>query len=89
MNTSTMASDATPPMTAPCPSCAAGPAGIEGHEHLRVKALGNLAVRFECRDCRMLWSRCGDAEGGFAWRKVDVDAPVDRRQSAGVPVPQR
>jgi hypothetical protein len=86
---STQRSAATSPMTAPCPSCAAGPAGIEGHEHLRVKALGNQAVRFECRDCRMLWSRSDVASGGFAWLKVDVDAPVDRRQSAGVPVPQR
>lgn len=86
---STQRSDATMPMTAPCPSCAAGPAGIEGHEHLRVKALGNVAVRFECRDCRMLWSRSDAAGGGFAWMRVDVDAPVDRKQSAGVPVPQR
>jgi hypothetical protein len=86
---STQRSDATAPMTAPCPSCAAGPAGIEGHEHLRVKALGNRAVRFECRDCRTLWSRSDVAGGGFAWMKVDVDAPVDRKQSAGVPVPQR
>lgn len=73
----------------PCPSCAAGPAGIEGHEHLRVKALGNLAVRFECRDCRQLWSRSDMAGGGFAWAKVDADAPVNRKHSAGVPIPQR
>lgn len=82
-------SDAAVPVTAPCPSCAAGPAGIEGHEHMRVKALGNQAVRFECRDCRLLWSRSDVAGGGFAWLKVDGDAPVDRRHSAGVPVPRR
>lgn len=87
MSTSTPCSDAT--MSAPCPSCAAGPAGIEGHGHLRVMALGNLAVRFECRDCRMLWSRSDASGGGFAWAKVDVDAPVDRKLSLGVPVPQR
>lgn len=86
---STPGSDATVPVTAPCSSCAAGPAGIEGHEHLRVRALGNLAVRFECRDCRLLWSRSDVVGGGFAWAKVDANAPVDRRQSAGVPVPQR
>lgn len=85
----TQRSDATTPMTTPCPSCAAGPAGIEGHEHLRVKALGNQAVRFECRDCRMLWSRSDAAAGGFAWAKVDGDVPVGRNHSAGVPVPQR
>lgn len=73
----------------PCPSCAAGPAGIEGHEHLRVKALGNQAVRFECQACRRLWSRSDATGGGFAWASVDADAPVDRKHSAGVPVPSR
>lgn len=82
-------SDATVPVTAPCPSCAAGPAGIEGHEHLRVRALGNLALRFECRECRLLWSRSDGAGGGFHWAKVDGNAPMDRRQSAGLSVPQR
>lgn len=86
---STPGGDATVPVAAPCPSCEAGPAGIEGHEHLRVRALGNLAVRFECRDCRLLWARSAVTGGGFAWAKIDGDAPMDRRYSAGVPVPQR
>ena len=73
----------------PCPSCAAGPAGIEGHEQLRVLALGNLAVRFECRDCRRQWSRSDVTGGGFAWAIVDGDTPVGRKHSAGVPVPKR
>lgn len=76
-------------MMAPCPSCAAGPAGIEGHEHLRAKALGSRAVRFECRDCRLLWSRSDVAGGGFAWAKVAADEPAGRTHSAGVPLPQR
>ena len=75
--------------TAPCACCAAGPAGIEGHDHLRVKALGNRAVRFECRECGLRWSRSGAPGGGFVWASVDADAPVDRRHSAGVPVPTR
>ena len=75
--------------TAPCVFCAAGPAGIEGHDHLRVKALGNLAVRFECRECGLRWSRSDAAGGGFAWASVDSEAPVDRNHSAGVPVPTR
>lgn len=86
---STTARSATTRVTAPCPSCAAGPAGIEGHEHLRVKALGNLAVRFECRDCGLRWSRSEAAGGGFAWASVGVDEPVGRRHYAGVPVPGR
>jgi hypothetical protein len=86
---STPRSDIPTPVVVPCAPCAAGPAGIEGHAHLRVRALGNLAVRFECRDCRQLWSRSDVAGGGFAWVRVDGYAPVDRRHSAGVPVPQR
>lgn len=81
--------DATTPATAPCPSCAAGPAGIEGHEQLRVKALGNRAVRFECRDCRTLWSRSDAGASAFTWARVDREEPVSRKHSAGVPLPQR
>lgn len=81
--------DAKAPAATACAWCAAGPTGIEGHDHLRVKALGNLAVRFECRDCRRLWSRSDVTGGGFAWASVDGDAPVDRKHSAGVPVPNR
>lgn len=82
-------SEATKPAKAPCPSCAAGPAGIEGHEHLRVKALGNVAVRFECRECGLRWSRSDAPGGGFAWASVDAEAPLNRSYSAGVPLPSR
>ena len=80
----------TPPGLAlmPCPACATGPAGIEGHDQLRVSALGGAAVRFECKSCHSLWSRTA-APGGFRWLSVDPAAPADRKTSAGVPIPMR
>lgn len=78
-----------PMSSLPCAPCAAGPAGIEGHDDMRVKALGGDAVRFECVSCRTLWSRSERTPGAFGWARVDRDAPVDRKTSAGVPVPTR
>jgi hypothetical protein len=84
MNNSTNSFPMSPPSCAPC---AAGPAGIVGHDDMRVKALGGQAVRFECTGCRTLWSRTERRPGTFAWSPVDRHAPIDRKTSAGIPVP--
>lgn len=72
-----------------CAACAGGPAGIEGHDELRVSALGGSAVRFACKGCRSLWSRTTTGAGGFAWARVDPNQPADRKSSAGIPLPTR
>jgi len=72
---------------APCGPCLAGPAGIEGHDDLRVRALGSASMRFKCRRCSVLWSRAKKTSGAFVWERADPDAPFDRNRSTGVAVP--
>jgi hypothetical protein len=74
---------------APCDLCVAGPIGIEGHDDLRVQAVGNNTLRFECRSCGSAWNRNDAGPGKFVWVRIDPDEPVDRRKATGVPVPGR
>jgi hypothetical protein len=54
-------------MEALCPACTVGPAGIEGHQDLRVRSLGENAMGFTCRTCHALWSRTYSTHGSFFW----------------------
>lgn len=74
---------------APCPACAAGPTGIDGHSELRVRTMGNAAMRFECRECKTLWTRSGQGPKGYTWEKVDPLEAPDRKKGSGTPLPGR
>ncbi len=50
-----------------CPSCTAGPAGIEGHPDLYTHRMAGSRMQFKCRACNLLWTRTYKGEGGFEW----------------------
>lgn len=81
-----MADDAAGAKRTPCPSCVAGPAGIEGHDDMRAQALGASTQRFQCRKCGTPWSRLDAGAGVYRWSHVDT---LSRRQTAGVFLPGR
>lgn len=50
-----------------CPSCAARPSGIEGHQDLFTHRMAGSQMQFKCRACSLLWTRKVKGDGGFEW----------------------
>lgn len=64
------------PMKHPCPACALGPSGIEGHPGLRVRTLGPLQITFTCTACESLWMRdYVRGEEAYTWKPLAASAP--------------
>ncbi len=70
-------------MKATCAACRAGPAGIDGHPHLRVHTLCADRMAFNCERCAAFWSRTS-LPGRYLWARTPA-----RQRLAGVHIPQR
>ena len=66
-----------------CDACRTGPAGIEGHPHLLVQALGNSWMAFNCDRCEALWSRTSRPDR-YVWARIPK-----RQRLEGVHIPRR
>lgn len=54
-------------MNSLCAACDSGPAGIEGHQDLRVDAIGDKVLTFRCTSCEAHWSRTTRRAGQYVW----------------------
>ena len=66
-----------------CTACRAGPTGVEGHEHLRARILGDGWIAFDCDGCHALWSRITKPQR-HTWARLP-----QRHRLSGVHIPQR
>ena len=66
-----------------CERCSSGPEGVEGHEQLQARILGDGWMAFTCEQCEALWSR-GIEPDFYTWTRLPK-----KLRLAGVHIPRR
>lgn len=68
-----------------CGACSCGPARIDGHPDLMVRAVGSGEMSFQCRLCGSFWSRTSGWSGDFHW--AEISERIGQSRDLGVAVP--
>lgn len=66
-----------------CERCCNGPVGVEGHERLQARILGDGWMAFTCQGCAALWSRKVEPDA-YTWTRL-----TKRLRLPGVHIPRR
>ena len=68
-----------------CYSCSTGPAGMDGHPHLRVRTIGS-AQTFTCQLCAGHWCRTWKAGGTCSWSDITGRAAQGAERGMNLPL---